>query len=541
MTVAVVLAAVIVIGVVAGLVVLAVRLWRGRVAEDDDHGLDLIPYILLALAVGIAGFSLAELANASLAPDRLSGRPTSEIAFALAGLVGAAPIAYFLWRRQATRRAGRPSGPGWPVYLALVELVFLVAFFTAVAQIADSLTSTALTARWPNLIVYGGIVAFHWWAERREPPMDDAGDLPRLVGSGVALVALAGGAIATLGWLLSEAYESLIGAITFADPAEPLALMVIAAPVWAFRWLPAWRAEPNAFRNLYLAVVTVFSLTLAIGAAATLVAVFLSFMVRRSGTAAAHFDVYPVGLAVGVVGWATWAHHRRRLGQPRNGAIRGYEYSMAAIGLGTLVGASVGLIDAAFEPRFADTGTGVLLITLGCTVIASGAVWLWFWRKVQAAPRATEVPSLQRRVYLIGMAFVTGLTAAGALIGSLVVVFRAVLGEGGDVTESLRFPLTLTVVSGLAAWHLFTHIRRDSAGRRQVEVKPFTVTVVCSHPGDLTKRFPVGATTRILYRADDTGIIDEETADAIVAAVGTSSALVWVDGDGFRVAAARET
>ncbi len=539
MTVTLLLAVVVFIGIVAGLVVLAIKLWKGRDAQDDD-GLDLIPYLLLALAVGVAGFSLAGLANASLAPDRLSGRPTSEIAFALAGLVVAAPIAYFLWGRQAKRRAKRPSGPGWPVYLAVIELVFLTAFLTAVAQIADSLTSTALAARWPNLIVYGGIVVFHWWAERREPPMDDAGELPRLVGSGVALIALAGGAIATLGWLVSEASESLIGAVTFTEPAGPLALMIVAAPVWAYRWLPAWREEPTVFRNLYLAVVTTFSLTLAIGAAVTLVSVLLSYVVGRPGPAADHFDVYPVGLATAVVGWATWAHHRPRLGKTRNGAVRGYEYAMAAIGLGTLVGSSVGLIDAAFERRLADIGTGALLISLGCTVVASGGVWLWFWRKAQAAPRESEIPTLQRRVFLIGMTIVTGLTAAGALIGSLVVVFRAVLGEGGDIVESLRFPLTLTVVSGLAAWHLSTHLRRDRAGRARVEVKPFAVTVICSHPGDLAKRFPTGATTRILYRADDAGVIDEEMADAIVAAVGISSSLVWVDGDGFRVTAARE-
>lgn len=540
MTVTVLLAVVIFVAVVVGLVVLAVKLWKGRDAQDED-GLDLIPYLLLALAVGVAGFSLASLANASLAPDRLSGRPSSEIAFALAGLVVAAPVAYFLWRRQAKRRAGRPSGPGWPVYLALIELVFLVAFFTAVYQIADSLTSTALTARWPNLVVYGGIVVFHWWAERREPPLDEASELPRLVGSGVALITLVGGAIATLGWLLSEAYDSLIGPIDFTDPVVPLALMVIAAPVWAYRWLPAWRDEPTVFRNLYLAVVTSLALTVTIGAVVTLVALFLSFVVGRSGPAADHFDVYPFGLATAVVGGATWAHHRRRLGQSRNGAIRGYEYTMAAFGLGTLVGSSVGLIDVAFEQRLADIGTGALLITMGCTVIASGAVWLWFWRKAQAAPRAGEIPTLQRRVFLIGMTVVTGLTAAGALIGSLVVVFRSVLGEDGDIMESLRFPLTLTLISGLAAWHLSTHIRRDRAGRTTTEVKPFAVTVICSHPGDLTKRLPAEASTRILYRADDAGVIDDEMSEAIVAAVGTSSSLVWVDGDGFRVAAATET
>jgi hypothetical protein len=138
------------------------------------------------------------------------------------------------------------------------------------------------------------------------------------------------------------------------------------------------------------------------------------------------------------------------------------------------------------------------------------------------------------------MAVITGLTAAGSLIASLVVVFRALLGEGGDISESLRVPLTLTVVSGLAAWHLYTHVRTDGAALRKTEARPFSVTILCSHPGQISTLFPKEATIRVLYRADDAGVIDEAMAEAIVSEVRGRSSLVWVDGGGFRVAAARE-
>jgi hypothetical protein len=52
--------------------------------------------------------------------------------------------------------------------------------------------------------------------------------------------------------------------------------------------------------------------------------------------------------------------------------------------------------------------------------------------------------------------------------------------------------------------------------------------------------FPKEATVRVLYRADDSGIIDEEMAAAIVGEVDGRSSLVWVDGDGFRVTPTRE-
>jgi len=525
--------------VVGGLIALGIRLWRGRSEHKVEGGLDLIPYLLLALAVGVAGFSLAQLARASLTQG-IAGRPTSEIAAALAGLVVAAPIAVLLWRRQASRRKLFPHTPGWPVYLGVVEVVFLTAFLVAVGQLADALASSVGTD-WPDLIVYGGIVAFHWWAERREPPPGDPGEIPRLVGSGVSLIALAVCTIGTLTWLLSELYDSLGGIIDVPEPAVTVALLVAAAPIWAWRWLPAWHDESSTLRNLYLSIVTSVALTMAIGGTVTIVAVLLTFLFGQAGPAETHFDLYPAAISIATVGGGLWLHHRRRLGPGRTGALRAYEYAMAAVGLGTLVGASVALINAAFEPQLAGSNTGEVLIILGCSVIAGGAVWMWFWRKVQVAPRQDEIHSLQRRIYLIGMAVATGLTSAGALIGSLVVVFRALLGEGGDMASSLRFPLTLAVVSGVAAWHLFNQVRADGAGIERLEIKPFSVTVVCSHPGPLASLFPDEAKTRVVYRADEAGIIDDEMAAAIVAAVGHSSSVVWVDESGFRIAPARES
>lgn len=527
--------------VAGGLIALGVRAWRNRGDQGDQRGIDLIPYLLLALAVGVAGFSLARLARVSLTPDRFAGRPTGDIAAALAGLVVAAPVAYFLWRRQAKRRITYPHNPGWPIYLAVVEIVFLSAFFVAVGQIADALTGIALTAGWPNLIVYGGIVAFHWWAERREPTGGGEGELPRLVGSGVSLIALTVGAIGTLTWLFSEAYESIGSTISVPGPAVPLALILFATPIWGWRWLPVWRDDPSVFRSLYLALVTPISLIVTIGAGVTMIAGLLSFAIGVGGPAESHFRIYPPALAFAIVGAALWIHHRRRLGVGRTGALVGYQYAMAAAGMAVLVGSAVALINAVFEPRLAGSNSGEVLIVLGCTVIASGATWHLFWRNVQAAPRGAEIHLLQRRIYLIGMTVVTGLTAAGALIGSLVVAFRAVLGEGGGIADALRLPLSLTVVSGLAAWHLFTQIRNDSVGFKKTEVEPFTVTVICSHPGNLAALFPREATTRILYRGDSSGIVDEAMATAIVAGVGNNSSLVWVDDSEFKIAPARES
>lgn len=537
----IVLAPVLLLVVVGGLIALGVRTWRRREEQGQGGSLYLIPHLLMSLAVGVAGFSVARLARASLTPDRIAGRPIGELAGALAGLVVAGPTAYLLWQFLSKRRRAFLRNPGWPIYLSIVEVVFLVAFYVAVGQFADALTDNALTQRWTDLIVYGGIVAFHWWAEGREPATDEVGELPRLVGSAVSVVALAVGAIGTLVWLFSEAYDSVGGAVTVPpDPAIPLALTLAATPLWAWRWLPNWEEESTAFRNLYLSFLTALSLLVTIGAGVTIVALLLSFLFGQAGPAETHFDTVPTALSFALVGSALWAHHRRSIGGARGGALRGYQYGVAAAGLAALVGFAVALVNFVFEPRLAGGDTGEALIVLGCSVIAAGVGWLWFWRKVQEAPREEEIRALQRRMYLLGMAVISGLTAAGALIASLVVVFRALLGEGGEISDSLRIPLTLTGVSGLAAWHLYTHVRADGAQLRETEAKPFTVTLICSHPGRVSTLFPKEATIQVLYRADDAGVIDDTMAEAIVAEVGGRSTLVWVDGGGFRVATARE-
>jgi len=528
--------------IVGALIALGVRAVRGRGKQDEDGGLDLIPYLILALAVGTAGFSLAALVRASLTPDRLIGRPTGEIAGALAGLVVAGPIAFLLWRRQARRRKTYAQTAGWHVYLAIIELVFLTAFLVAVSQVAAFLGGDGDRASPTDLVVYGGIVLFHWWAELRDRPLGDIGDLPRLVGSGVALVALTIGLIGTLGWIFSLAYDTFWGLADVPEPAVPLGLLVAGAPIWAWRWLPPWEERPNVLRDFYLWFVTALSLTMAIAAGATVIVTLLTFLVGEGRrTAQEHFEVLPMALAFLLVGGGLWHHHVNRMGPGRSGARRGYEYAMAATGLTALVGSATALVEAVFTPTLAGTNSTTTLITIASAVIASGWVWLSFWRKAQAAPRPEEARSLSRRIYLIGTAILLGLTAAGSMIAVLVVVFRVLLGDIEASAASLRIPVTLTLTSGLATWHLFNQIRADGAGTRGTALEHFAVTVVCSHPGSLATLFPKEAKVRVIYRGDQVGIIDEEMAAQIVAAVDGRSSLVWVDESGFRVAAARES
>jgi hypothetical protein len=530
--------------ILGGVGLLISRLWKRHPDQPDQEGIDILPYLILAIAVGVATFSLARLARAGLAGERIAGDTTNEIAAALAGLVVASPISFFLWRRQRRRRERYPRLPGWPVYLALIETVFLTAFFSSAGQVAQNLWGSSTGPDlWTNLVVYGGVVAFHWWTALREPPSGDASELPRLVGSGVALIAFAVGLGGVLHWLLGLAYESILDTSLGPDLDSDsvtawMGLLIVGAPIWAWRWLPTWDEEPSVLRSVYLAAASVVGLAATLGAGIAVGSALLGYAFSSAVDAARHFESLPTALSILLVALAIWVHHRRRMGETRNRALIGYGYAMAALGLGALVAAGTALVTSLWDTPLAGDPTRQGLIALGLTVLVAGSVWNNFWRAAQRH-RIEEVRAMQRRVYLIGMAFIFGLTAAGSLIAVLVVAFQTLLGEGDLSTSSLPTSVTLTVLAGIATWHLFTVLRAD--GPRDVTPvgAPFAVVVICSHPGPLATVFPKEAKIRVHYRTDGLGVVDEAMAAQIVEAVAGQPSYVWVDQDGFRTAPVR--
>jgi len=106
--------------------------------------------------------------------------------------------------------------------------------------------------------------------------------------------------------------------------------------------------------------------------------------------------------------------------------------------------------------------------------------------------------------------------------------------------DSLAVQGGLFVFAGLATWHLLRTNAEDRALIVSPEVlTPFAVTIICSHPGMISTMFPTEARVRVIYREDESGVITDHMAAEIVAAVGHTPSHVWVDGDGYRVAAAR--
>lgn len=534
-------------GISIGLIVLAgiviggiaiVRRFVGQREQAADGGGDVLAYLLLALAVGVAGFALASLASTAFSSGDFVIDVTGRVANSLAALVVATPVAVFLWRRQDKRRSSHPRSAGWTVYLALIEAVFMTSLVVSMYGVYAWIFTNATSADWTNVIVFGAVVVFHEWAAGRTPPASDGASLPRVVGSAVGLVALLIGLGGIVSWLLSEVYSTLTPTAGGSQLGTWVSFFLAGAPVWYYRWLRPWTGEPDTPRNVWTFLVSVAGLVASVGSVTTILIQTLTYLFTDTGPAGSYFEFLPYAVAIAIVGAAAWAHHRRRLGKERTDPVRAYSYASAAVGLIATTGSATGLSVAAFGAGDFIVREAEAVIGLALTLVAGASVWLYFWLQASRQPREVEAPSGPRRFYLIGMSVIAGLTSAGALIASLIIIFQRLLGSGAG--ESVVLPISLFVFAGLATWHL---LRENATDRELIgseeSITPYSVTIICSHPGMLSARFPDVAKVRVLYRADESGVIDDDMAEQIVAEVGNRSSYVWVDSDGYRVTPAR--
>jgi hypothetical protein len=521
-------------------IVFGIRFLTRRRDHEASGDLDLIAYGLLAIAVGTSAFALVALAGAAFPDQTIVGGGSEQTATALAGLVVAVPIAVVLWRRQALRRRQHPDTVGWPIYLAVMEAVFMTATVISGFNVVFSLLGTGNATPWTDLIIFGGVVALHEVARLRTPTGSDAAGLPRVMGSAIGLIPTAIGVTILLYGLFNEIYGSIAATVTDFDLAVALSFLIVGAPVWYFRWWRPWPLEPGGPRKVWLVITSVSGLLTALGAAVAIAISGVTFLAGDTRPAAEHFEFVPVSLAILIVALGIWLVHQRDLSPERGNTLRSYEYIITAFALGSTIASATSLAAIAFgEFDLVGPGDTSLPWGIAIVIVVSLAVWWWFWSKVQTAPREVEAKATPRRVYLLGMGVITGLTAAEALIATLVVVFQQLLDAGGS-TNALAVQAPLFVFSGLAMWHLLRVNAQDKKLFEAEEViAPFQVTVICSHPGQLATVLPKQANLRILYRADEVGIIDDEMAEDIAAAIGQASSLVWVGAGDFEVATAR--
>ncbi len=518
---------------------------RGRTEGQRDDvaiGADVITYVLLAAAMLVLVFSVAALARAAFPNDPFVFEPERQVASALAAIAVSAPVSVILWIRQRKRRLAGGGIGGFTLYLTVIELVLGIALVVALSQTLLRLFTGTGTAPWTNLVVFLASLVFHEFAVRDTPLPRQAYEIPRTVGAAIGFVPLAAG----LGGVLYEGFLALYDMVAdfpgFGPGVlESLAFILTGLPLWWYRWIHRWAEGHGPMRRAWAIVVSVTSMSILIGTAAFTLAMTLVYLIGDTNEpAGSAFSFLPFTVALAVVAYASWQHHRSVLGSARTDAVRFYEYLLAAVGLVSIIGSLTALTTTVFSGASFVGDEKELAIVASIAALTAVGVWYGYWSHGQSAPRLEEAASTPRRLYLLVLGVITAITAAVSLISFLVMVFQAVLGVGG-LSDAAVPVASLFVTSSLAAWHLLSTYASDRGLTEDLEdeTAPFDVTVICSHPGKLSTTFPSRARVRVIYRDDDAGVVSDEMAEAIVAAVDGRSSFVWVDESGFRIAAAR--
>ncbi len=521
--------------VVVAIVVLVSRALGNRKGQPTD-GNDVVAYLILAIAMIVAGFALARLAATAFPGDRFVFDPADELATSLASLVVSVPFLIYFWNRQAGRRQTYPNSAGWSVYLVIIEVVFTIALAVAAVSFLNGFFDRFESVEWTGLLVFGAIAGFHEVAARRSPPEGTAGELRRVVGSAIGLITGAIGLTGLLGvGLYQWMYNSLTDGLRSPEFTPWAAIAVVGAVIWAYRWLTAWNQPPDVPRQVWSVVTTLGGLFMAVGGAIALAVLTVVFWFSSTAPADQHFQGAPIALAVATVGLLIWLLHRPGLGPDRGDALRSYEYLASGAGLAVASGSAVALTILAFSRRAIVGGDSGDVLGVSIILIATLTLWWYFTGRHRAGSPAEELTAWPRRFYHLAAGIIFGLIAAGSLIAVLFNLLRRALG---DAPGSLLEPAAALIFTALPAWYLLTNWAASRPPETEADgpvAKPFQVTVVCSHPGHLAVALHEAARLNVVYRADDLGVITDEMAPQISEAVGVDASIVWVDADGYRV------
>ncbi len=437
----------------------------------------LFLYGLLLLTLALTASGAVQVAQEFGGRSGARGEGNGNLATGLALVIVAGP-AYVLLLRHVLGRlrssAAERSAASWTVYLDAAMFIALMVTLVSSYNVLDALTGPK-DFDFDSLagpVIWGGVWATHWFWLKAS--FGVRGDVHLASGSAAGLVAASIGAGGVLGALLRQAYDEVTNRPgTVPSARQWLILAGLGAVVWSWYWLREYRraTRTDLWHVQVILVGSLGGLATAIVAMSMALYQSLVWVVGDPAESRAkeHFELLPVSLALLLVGLASWLYHRSVLGRAaeieRTEPIRAYDYLMAAAGLAaTAVATSVAIvatIDALTpEPAFSDAriANRVLLAVTLATI--GGPVWWAFWSRIgrhRVADPSGELTSIVRRVHLIALFGIGGLTALGCALAVLIPSLRDLLDGtfDGESVRSVGVPLSILVsVTGVAWYHL---------------------------------------------------------------------------------------
>lgn len=507
-------------------------------------------YGLLSVTMILGAIGLTMTGGALLTADWGDDDRTS-LALGLAFALVAGP-AYALLLRHTLRRLrdddAESTSAAWTAYLDVALTVSLIVSMITLHGLligvfgVDEFTWRSLAAP----LVWGGIWAAHWFWLR--PAHGIRGDLHLAVGSltGLAtmMIGLGGITYAAAGEIYEAAVEAPPPGYEAAAIAPWLITAAVGSAVWGWHWLGRYRtAERSTLWHVHVLLMGVLGgLLVAVAAGATMVYRTTVWLIGDASAdlPSMHFEHAPAAAGFLVAGFATWLYHRAVLGDPADLACsettRSYDYVMAGSGLGAIVaGATVGLVALLEEVAagIIDEPTGIAnRLILALVLVAIGApIWWEAWSRVSrnlAVRPEAEANSAARRIYLITLFGIGGLTALISLIVVLFVGLDDVLNDtfGGDTLDSARVGLALLLTVTGVAWYHLCVFRTDRAAARRttpavryasVSVTDAHVVLIAPRDGELADTLSAATGVPVeTWTRDDQTVMPEIDLDDLV-------------------------
>ena len=515
-----------------------ILLTRRRPSGSGGSPAEILVYLILAVATLLATNAFSSLIELILPGQAVIVRRTDDLALSLATLIVSGVVAFLLWRRLETQKVvgDRPSRA---LYISVV-----IGYSMAVvaASAARLLLWVVGQADWSE-VALADLVAFGvaWLAHERVRVREASLDVLRsLAGSLVGLALAASGLVVLLRSALAVVFQAgtvVAGSGGWDGVILGLVLLVVGIPYLWWFWFRHVVRTSSPERDGYAAIVAVVAWFVGVSAAGALL---YSTLVRILDLELQSSSPLSLEIALLVTAGLTYWHHRDLLGSVRTGAVRALAYIFSSagfvVGAASLVTLIADLIDNLTEGSVAGTGARTVLAALVGLVVAV-AVLVVYWLPAQRlAHEPAEDRAVSRRLAIVGLLTVSAVTAVGGLIAVVYSLLRAAMGTRADVGDVLTWSVPLTVVTGLLAWY-FARIRprraeSDAAG---TESKMMTVTLVAADAGPLPGMVHKA---RLLHRTDGVGVVDQDRAVEIVAALNrvvTPAAIVIVGTDTFDV------
>ena len=439
--------------------------------------LGLLFGLTIVSAIGISGL-LGRLIRIGVVLNTDRGNLALESAFTLVGV----PIlfAVVMWLRNSVEKdKDELLTFGWNLYLTAISIVSLILVIDAQFNLYQgTFTDEVLRGKdISQLLVWAAIWIFHFRFHNQVGRGENSlGE--HLIGSLFGLGFTFVGLINAIGGVLNQLIGLTEKEILVSAPSpiiNGLIQMAIGIPIWYLYWVrTAQNGVKEALWYAYVLLIGVGGGLIATLVSATLLlnTILVWFFGESTSTAQLHFQASPQLIAAASSALIVLWYHRQVLKDEqtvaRNDIHRIYEYVISGIALiaasGGVTMILVSIIESLFDTSQLTGPSSVNSLIAAITLIAvGGPVWWLRWsstqKKVVADPKQ-EQGSIVRRVYLLLLFGVVGVTAVIVLISTAYLLFYD-LFQGGintNTVNKIRFPLAIFLTAAVISqyhWSIY--------------------------------------------------------------------------------------